>query len=94
MRIEYAREAREDLDQAIDRIQRENPAAAIHLADRLFSVIERLAVGDYAGAEVTLATGEMVRSWSVPPYRVYYRRDSDRLLVVRVYHQARRPLAT
>jgi len=31
-----------------------------------------------------------VRAWPVRPYRVYYERHGDGLLVVRIYHQARR----
>jgi plasmid stabilization system protein ParE len=91
--IEYTPEARHDLVDAIDRIHRENPSAAAHLADRLLSRIERLAAGDFEGVELALTTGEHVRSWPVPPYRIYYRREPDRLLVVRVYHQAREPIA-
>jgi len=78
---------------AIDRIHRENPSAAAHFADRLLSRIERLAAGDFDGGELRLTTGETVRSWAVPPYRVYYRREPDRFLVVRVYHQAREPIS-
>jgi hypothetical protein len=33
-----------------------------------------------------------VRSWGVPPFRVYYQRHFDELLIVRVYQQARRPI--
>jgi hypothetical protein len=28
----------------------------------------------------------------VPPYRIYYRKSADVFEVVRVYHQARRPI--
>ena len=35
----------------------------------------------------------LVRSWAVPPFRVYYQRHVDELLIVRVYHQTRRPIA-
>jgi plasmid stabilization system protein ParE len=34
----------------------------------------------------------LVRSWPLPPYRIYYRRRDGFLDVMRVYHQARRPL--
>jgi hypothetical protein len=33
---------------------------------------------DFEGAELKLTTGELVRSWAVPPYRIYYRREPDR----------------
>jgi plasmid stabilization system protein ParE len=28
----------------------------------------------------------------VPPFRIYYQRRADELLIVRVYHQKRRPI--
>jgi len=34
-----------------------------------------------------------VRSWPVPPVRVYYQRQSNALWVLRIYHQAQ-PLIT
>jgi len=37
-------------------------------------------------------TGEVVRSWPVPPVRIYYQRGDDELTVLRIYHQARLPL--
>jgi hypothetical protein len=33
-----------------------------------------------------------VRSWGVPPFRVYCQRHPDELLIVRLRHQARRPI--
>jgi plasmid stabilization system protein ParE len=37
--------------------------------------------------------GDKVRSWPAPPFRIYYRRESETLIVLRVYHSSRRPLA-
>jgi plasmid stabilization system protein ParE len=71
----------------------ENRGAAGRLADRVFSLLEQLDRGDFEGAEVRLTSGEVLRSWAIPPYRVYYLREPDGILVVRVYHQARRPIA-
>ena len=39
-----------------------------------------------------LRSGASVRSWAVPPFRVYYQRHPDELLIVRVYHQKRPPI--
>jgi plasmid stabilization system protein ParE len=36
--------------------------------------------------------GMLVRSWPLPPYRIYYRRRDGYLEVMRVYHQARQPI--
>lgn len=60
---------------------------------RGFSIIDKLAAGDFDGPEQELTSGERVRSWAVPPVRVYYQRQEDALWVLRIYHQARRPIA-
>jgi plasmid stabilization system protein ParE len=52
------------------------------LADRAFE-----------GPASRLRSGAIVRSWSVPPFRIYYQRHPVELLIVRVYHQKRRPIA-
>lgn len=92
MRIGYTTEAHRDLLGAIDQVLPENPRAASHLAERLLATIERLAAGDFEGSETILTTGEVVRSWPVRPFRIYYERGTDELLVVRIYHQARSPI--
>jgi plasmid stabilization system protein ParE len=40
-----------------------------------------------------MTTGESVRSWVIPPFRIYYQRRQDALLVLRIYHHSRRPIA-
>jgi plasmid stabilization system protein ParE len=89
----YTTDAHRDLLDAVEHVASKDKAAASRLADRVFSVIEQLAGGDFDGAELRLTTGELVRSWPVPPYRIYYQRESDGILIVRIYHQARRPVA-
>jgi hypothetical protein len=39
-----------------------------------------------------LNTGEAVRGWPFPPFRVYYERTDDALRIVRVYRQKREPI--
>ena len=92
MIVELAPEALEDLHAAIDYLAERNPRAARRLADRVFVAIDRLAEGLEGPAQV-LRSGVEVRSWPVRPLRVYYRREADRLIVLRIYHQARRPIA-
>jgi len=55
-------------------------------------LVERLAEGDFEGPEQQLRSGMIVRSWPLPPYRIYYRRREGVLEVMRVYHHARRPI--
>jgi plasmid stabilization system protein ParE len=93
MKVEIAPEAVEDLGAAVEHIAKDSPQAAASLADRVFVTIERLADGDFDGPGQTLRSGAAVRSWPVPPLRIYYQRREDRFLVLRIYHQARRPIA-
>ncbi len=92
MKVALAPEAVEDLNAATDYIAQDNAQAAAQLADRVFDMIDRLAEGGIDGPEQTLRSGEVVRSWPVPPLRIYYQREEGRCLVLRIYHQARRPL--
>jgi plasmid stabilization system protein ParE len=61
-------------------------------SSRLVEVIGLLATEAFMGREVVLRDGRRVRTWPVPPYRIYYRQQGDLFEVVRVYHQARRPI--
>jgi plasmid stabilization system protein ParE len=92
LKIRFSLRAREDLRSAVAYLAVKNPAAAKGLADQLLSTIERLAEGEFEGPETQLRSGAIVRSWPVVPYRIYYQRSADLLRVVRVYHQARRPI--
>ncbi len=92
MNVILAPEAIGDIEAVIQYIEQRNPQAAAELVDRVFTVIEHLATGEFDGPLQTLRSGAEVRSWPVPPLRIYYQRHADRLLVLRVYHQARRPI--
>jgi plasmid stabilization system protein ParE len=50
------------------------------------------AAQEFDGPVSRLQSGAVVRSWGVPPFRIYYQRYPDELLIVRVYHQARKPI--
>jgi plasmid stabilization system protein ParE len=76
---------------ALDFLHERSPVAALKLDDKLNAVITRLSAGT-DGAPVRLRTGGQVRSWPLPPYRVYYRRRSEGLVIVRIRHQARRAI--
>lgn len=92
MRIVVAPKAREDLRQALEYIKQDNPEAARRALGRLLEVIGMLASGAVEGREVALRDGRRVHTWPVPPYRIYYRKGAKEFHVVRVYHQARRPI--
>jgi plasmid stabilization system protein ParE len=93
VRVRLSPRAQDDLRSAVGYLLEKNPAAAIELKERLLATIDRLAHGEFEGPEVQLRSGRSVRSWPVTPYRIYYQRTADELRVLRVYHQARRPIA-
>ena len=93
MKIQFAPEAETDLRDTLQYIAERNPRAAKNLGDRVLALIERLAACDFDGQQQQLTTGEIVHSWPVAPFRVYYQRRGDVLYVLRVYHHARQPIA-
>ena len=92
MTIVVAPKAREDLREAYEYIAGETLEAADRVLARIVEVIGMLASGAVEGREVTLRDGRRVQTWPVPPYRIYYRMRGEIFQVVRVYHQARRPI--
>lgn len=93
MKVLFAPQALEDLTATVEYIAQDDPQAAVRLADRVFEIVDRLAEGELDEPEQRLRSGEPVRSWPVPPLRIYYQRAPDNLAVLRIYHQARDPIA-
>jgi plasmid stabilization system protein ParE len=92
--VALAPEAVDDLAAAIEYLGERNPRAAAATAEAIFQAIDRLAARDFEGPERELrTTRERVRSWPVRPYRIYYRWEEDTLVVLRIHHSARRPIA-
>jgi plasmid stabilization system protein ParE len=93
VKIVLAPEAVEDLAASIEYLNKRDPRAATATADNVFHVIDRLAASEFEGPELELRLiGERVRSWPARPFRIHYRREGDRLVVLRIYHSSRRPL--
>lgn len=92
MIVTYTEEAIADIVEAISYLNELNAAAATNLDAEIARCIERLAAHDFEGPASRLQSGALVRSWPVPPFRIYYQRHSEQLLIVRVYHQTRRPI--
>jgi plasmid stabilization system protein ParE len=90
--IYFSPEAMADLEAAIGYLNERNPTAARELHRRIFAAIDKLARRDFDGPEQALHTGHLVRSWPVPPIRIYYQRRPDALWIVRLYHQAQPPI--
>ena len=92
MKVTYTEEAIADIVEAISYLNQHNATAAANLDGEIQRCIDRLAGREFDGPISRLRSGAVVRSWAVPPFRVYYQRHADELLVVRVYHQSRRPI--
>lgn len=92
MNVIVSPKAERDLKEAFEYIAQDSPAAANRLLVRFEEIMEMLASGLVRGSEVTLKDGRRVEAWSMPPYRIYFRRREDALEVLRVYHQAQRPI--
>jgi len=92
LKVTYTEEAVADIVEAITYLNERNSTAAVNLDADIARCIERLAEREFEGPVSRLGSGAIVRSWGVPPFRIYYQRHPDELLIVRVYHQARRPI--
>lgn len=92
MTVYFSPEAEADFAAVVGYLVDRNPVAASELAERIFMIIDRLADQQFDGPEQMLASGDVVRSWPVPPVRIYYQRRSDALWVLRIYHQAQAPI--
>jgi plasmid stabilization system protein ParE len=92
LKVTYTEEAVADIVQAVTYLNERNPTAAVNLDAEIAQCIERLAGQEFDGPVSRLRSGAVVRSWAVAPFRIYYQRHPGELLVVRVYHQARRPI--
>lgn len=92
MNFIIAPEAAKDLTEIYDYIARDSPGAASRVIDRLYARFQWLADGQVRGAEVRLRGGGQAQGWSSRPYKIYYRHVADQTHILRVYHQARRPI--
>jgi plasmid stabilization system protein ParE len=92
LKVTYTEEAVADIVQAITYLNERNPTAAAKLDAEITRCIDRLADREFEGPVSRLRSGSVVRSWGVPPFRIYDQRHPDELLILRVYHQKRRPI--
>ena len=92
MTVIVSRKAQQDLDQAYRHIAQDSPESADRLLVRILHVIDILASGELVGRNVRLRDGRQVQTWPIPPYRIYYRKSAESFNLLRVYHQARRPI--
>jgi toxin ParE1/3/4 len=81
--------ARADLDEILDHIARDNPAAAGRVLGKLREAMQLLARTPKIGHYRRDLTSEPVRFWSVYSYLVIYRPEARPLQIVRVLHASR-----
>jgi plasmid stabilization system protein ParE len=92
MRLVVSPLAADDLQGAYDFISLEHSESADEFLIRISEVLGLLASGLVTGPKVTLRDGRRINAWSLPPYRLYYRVEGAELQLLRVYHQARKPI--
>ena len=92
MRVSYTEEAIADIVDAIAYVNERNSTAAAILDAQVQQCIKRLANGEFDGPVSRLLSGASVRSWAVPPFRIYYQRHNNELVILRVYHQSRKSI--
>ncbi|HEX2573156.1 MAG TPA: type II toxin-antitoxin system RelE/ParE family toxin [Polyangia bacterium] len=92
MSIRFSRVAARDLRQQLAYLTERNPQAARQLAADLDELLRALDRSAFEGQEKRLLSGRVVHAWPLPPLGIYYQRRGAELYVVRIYHQARRPI--
>jgi toxin ParE1/3/4 len=94
-RVIYSRRAAEQIREIVDYIQRDSPANAARMAERIVVAVESLEIlpHRYALARIPAAIPVAIRSMSVRPYLVRYHIDESTRTVniVSIRHGARRP---
>jgi plasmid stabilization system protein ParE len=91
--IRLTDEAEADLSEALAYVADKSQAAANRLRDRVWALLSALEECRFDGPPDRLRSGELVQSWPLKPYRVYYQREGEALIVLRIYHQRRRPIS-
>jgi plasmid stabilization system protein ParE len=92
--IRFTRLAERDAEARFDYLLERNPAAALAFRNDLAALLVRLEAGELVGPWVRVeGLRRPVRTWPLYPLRVYYRPAPGGIVVVRVYHGARKPIA-
>jgi toxin ParE1/3/4 len=92
MRVEWSDHAREDLDDLVHYISRDSAFYARLFAERIVLATRQLRDFPESGRMIPEAEDKTLREIIVQGYRVMYRLEADRVLVLAVMH-GRRDLA-
>ena len=90
MRSRFSPKARQELLAIVSYIAEDDPAAALRFRDRVRHALDVVSRFPEAGRVVPEGGCGEIREVIVAPYRLLYRRDGDVLLVVSLWHGARR----
>ncbi|WP_394822654.1 type II toxin-antitoxin system RelE/ParE family toxin [Pendulispora albinea] len=93
MRLKLTADARRDLRAYVFHVASENPRAAKREQARILAELSILIDAPVEGPSVRVENWPRpARRWFVHPFRVYYERSKDAVVVLRLYHHAREPI--
>jgi toxin ParE1/3/4 len=81
--------ALDDLQDIRDYVSRDDPAAAIRLAQKIRNGVLRLASHPLSGRVVPELSGLDYREVIIAPYRIVYAVKKDKVIILRVWHGRR-----
>lgn len=91
MRIGFTASAERQLLEALRAIATDRLSAAVRLLDRVSAALTRMRDFPESGRRVPEFPDSPYREIVLPPYRMFYRRDRDGLIVVALWHEAQLP---
>ena len=87
--IQWEDEALDDLRQLVEYIAYDDPAAARRLGMAVVDKVQALASQPRIGRRYSSIKEVEIREVPVPPYRIFYRVETQRVVVLAVWHGAR-----
>jgi plasmid stabilization system protein ParE len=91
--VRFLAAARRELASQLAYLNVVAPVAGPRLRAAVKYALELLEAGGVEGPELVLRDGRHVRRWLVPPLTLFYVRENEGVLIVRVRHGAQRPIA-
>jgi plasmid stabilization system protein ParE len=89
MKIEWTEPAVSDLEMVRDYIAKDSEFYALRFVERIFEVLEKVAVFPKSGRIVPEAEDNSIREIFFYSYRIMYRIKDDSILVLTIIHGAR-----
>lgn len=90
LEIELSERAERELDEVLDYIALADPIAAARLFRKVSAAIERAARFPRSGRRIPEVPEETARELVVPPSRIFYEADAERVLVLAIRRSQRR----